>query len=59
MEIILTILVGVLMLCIGILVGMFMGEKINKTYYLGIINIVENSLKKHNEIYDKYYQENS
>ena len=59
MDIVLAILVVALMLCIGILVGMFMEEKINKTYYLGIINIVEDSLKKHNEIYDKYYQENS
>lgn len=59
MEMVLTILVGALMLCIGILIGMFVDEKINKTYYLDMVKIVEDSLKRHNEIYDKYYQENS
>lgn len=59
MEMVLTILVGALMLCIGIIVGMFMEEKISKIYYLGMVNIVEDSLKKHNEIYNEYYQKNS
>ena len=52
MEIVLTILVGSLTLCIGMIVGMFMEEKIDKSYYLGMIDVVENSLKRHNEIYD-------
>lgn len=59
MEIVLTILVGVLMLCVGFIIGMFSDENINKTYYLEMVNIVEKSLKKQNEIYDKYYQNNS
>ena len=49
-------LVGALMLCVGVLIGMFMDEKINKSYYLGMIDVVENSLKRHNEIYDEYYK---
>ena len=59
MEIVLTILVGALMLCIGMIVGMFMEEKIDKSYYLRVIDIVENSLKRHNEIYDEYYKNNN
>lgn len=59
MEVVLTVLVGAWILCIGILIGIFIEEKINKTYYLGMVKIVEDSLKRHNEIYDKYYQENS
>lgn len=59
MQIVLTILVGVLMLCVGFIIGMFSDENINKTYYLEMVNIVENSLKKQNEIYDKYYQNDS
>lgn len=53
------VLVGVLMLCIGMIIGMFMEEKIDKSYYLGMIDVVENSLKKHNEIYDEYYKNNN
>ena len=56
MEIILTILVGILMLCVGFIIGMFVDENIDKSYYLGIIDVVENSLKRHNEIYDEYYK---
>ena len=56
MEIVLIILVGSLMLCIGMIVGMFMEEKIDKSYYLRVIDAVENSLKRHNEIYDEYYK---
>lgn len=59
MEIVLTILVGALMLCIGMIIGMFMEEKIDKSYYLGAINVVENSLKKHNEIYNEFYKNNN
>lgn len=53
------VLVGALMLCVGLIIGMFSDENINKTYYLEMVNIVEESLKKQNEIYDKYYQNNS
>ena len=56
MEIVLTILVGALMLCIGILIGMFVDEKINKSYYTGMVDIVANSLKEHNKIYDEFYK---
>ena len=59
MEIVLIILVGAWMLCIGMIVGMFMEEKIDKSYYLGMIDVVENSLKRHNEIYDEYYKNNN
>lgn len=59
MEIVLIILVGALMLCIGMIVGMFMEEKIDKSYYLRVIDVVENSLKRHNEIYDEYYKNNN
>ena len=59
MEIVLTILVGVLMLCVGFIIGMFKEENINKTYYLKMIDIVENSLDKHNEIYKEYYKDNN
>ena len=52
-------LVGALMLCVGVLIGMFIDEKINKSYYLGMIDVVENSLKRHNEIYDEYYKNNN
>ena len=38
MEIVLTILVGVLMLCVGFIIGMFKEENINKTYYLKMID---------------------
>ena len=53
------VLVGVLMLCIGMIIGMFMEEKIDKSYYLGMIDVVENSLKRHNESYDEYYKNNN
>ena len=56
MEIVLIILVGALMLCIGALVGMFMDEKINKSYYTEMVNFVSNSLKEHNKIYDEFYK---
>ena len=59
MEIVLTILVGALMLCVGFIIGMFKEENINKTYYLKMIDIVENSLDKHNEIYKEYYKDNN
>ena len=59
MEIVLIILVGAWMLCIGMIVGMFMEEKIDKSYYLKMIDIVENSLDKHNEIYKEYYKNNN
>ena len=59
MEIVLIILVGAWMLCIGMIVGMFMEEKIDKSYYLRVIDVVENSLKRHNEIYDEYYKNNN
>ncbi|KSV57403.1 hypothetical protein [Acetivibrio ethanolgignens] len=53
------VLVGALMLCVGFIIGMFSDENINKTYYLEVVNIVDNSLKKQNEIYEKYYQNNN
>ena len=56
MDIVLIILVGALMLCIGMLIGMFMDEKINKSYYTGMVNIVANSLKEHNKIYEEFYK---
>ena len=56
MDIVLIILVGALMLCIGMLIGMFMDEKINKSYYTEMVNIVANSLKEHNKIYDEFYK---
>ena len=59
MEIVLTILVGALMLCIGMIFGMLTEEKIDKSYYLKMIDIVENSLDKHNEIYKEYYKDNN
>ena len=59
MEIVLIILVGALMFCIGMTIGMFMEEKIDKSYYLRVIDAVENSLKRHNEIYDEYYKNNN
>lgn len=43
------------MLCIGVIVGMFVDEKIDKSYYTKIVDIITNSLEKHNEIYDKFY----
>ena len=52
-------LVGALMLCVGFIIGMFSDENINKTYYLKMIDIVENSLDKHNEIYKEYYKDNN
>ena len=52
----LIVLVGALALCIGMIVGMFVDEKINKSYYTGMVNIVENSLKEHNKIYDEFYK---
>ena len=56
MEIVLIILVGALILCIGMIVGMFMDENINKSYYTEMVNIVANSLKEHNKIYDEFYK---
>ena len=56
MEIVLIILVGALILCIGMIVGMFIDENINKSYYTEMVNIVANSLKEHNKIYDEFYK---
>lgn len=54
--VVLIILVGALALCIGMMIGMFMDEKINKSYYTGMVDVVANSLKEHNKIYDEFYK---
>lgn len=52
-------LLSLLMLSIGTLIGIAIEEKINKSYFLKMIDIVENSLEKHNEIYKEYYKDNN
>ena len=49
-------LLSLLMLSIGTLIGIAIEEKIDKSYFLKMIDIVENSLEKHNEIYKEYFQ---
>ncbi len=58
-EILVIFLVGLLMLAIGMIIGIFMEEKINKSYYLRMINVVENSLEEHNEFYKEFYKDMS
>ena len=52
-------LLSLLMLSIGTLIGIAIEEKIDKSYFLKMIDIVENSLEKHNEIYKEYYKDNN
>lgn len=49
--VVLFLLVSALALCIGMLIGMFVDEKINKTYYLNIVETIEKFLKEHNKIH--------
>ena len=52
-------LLSLLMLSIGTLIGIAIEEKIDKSYFLKMIDVVENSLEKHNEIYKEYYKDNN
>lgn len=52
-------LLSLLMLSIGILIGIAIEEKIDKSYFLKMIDVVENSLEEHNEIYKEYYKDNN
>ena len=47
----LIILIGAFIFFVGMLIGIFLNEKINKLYYLNAIDAIERFLKEHNRIH--------